>query len=220
VKRLSFSLLWLLGVIALIAIACASLRSASEIWASAAFTATLGVLLLSVVGLIFRHRASRAFWGGFALMGWSYLFLVFGPWCRENAGPQLLTTKLLEYVHPKLQRSAPPSLAVTLGVPAVGSNGWTAGGARLPANTATISNADFDGDGMPDLVVTGGAPAPMWTTSTVTFSPTVTLASSPQHFMQVGHSLWALLLASAGGLLARYFYEKRTRPKQDEGAGS
>ena len=32
-----------------------------------------------------------------------------------------------------------------------------------------------------------------------------------QSFSQVGHSLWTLILAYLGGLLARYFYSTRTR---------
>jgi hypothetical protein len=218
-RRLRFSLLWLLGLIALIAVACAALRSASEIWGSATFSVMLAVLLFSLVGLIFRQRSARAFWGGFALIGWSYAALVFGPWCRDNVRDQLLTTKLLEFGHSKLL-SAAPAFAVTSVTPTFVTNGWTAAGAGLPASTgavSTITNADMDGDGVPDVSISGSTPAPVWTFSGTTIVPA---AIPPRwYFMQVGHALLALLLASAGGLLARSLYEKRARPKQDADAG-
>lgn len=200
-KRLRFSLLWLLGVVALIAVACAALRSASEIWGSAAFTLTVGALFAALLGLIFRQRASRAFWGGFALLGWGYLLLVFGPWFKDNVSHQLLTTKLLDYLHPKLQRSANAPVTYSAFTPTmttVPRTGWSQSGATWSANTGAA--------------VVGG--------NTTTFTVRAIATPVPQHFMQVGHSLWALLLASAGGLLARYFYDKRARPKQEEGAGT
>ena len=227
-KRLRFSLLGLLGVIALIAVACAALRSASEIWGSAAFTLTVAALFVALVGVIFRQRASRAFWGGFALLGWGYLLLVFGPWFKDNVSQQLLTTKLLDYLQPKLQRSTTTPAVFSTPVTAAGVNGWTASGIPAsgipwPANTGAgvaPANTDLDGDGIPDVYVTRTAPAPTWTSPTTFTTMAAITLPSPQHFMQVGHSLWALLIASAGGLLARYFYDRRARPKQEEGAGT
>ena len=86
-SRLQFSLVWLLGLVVAVAFACAALRSESAVWASLAFSLCLGVLFVGLLGVLFGTGERRAFWAGFAVFGWGYLFLVFGPWFSGSFGP-------------------------------------------------------------------------------------------------------------------------------------
>ena len=104
--RFTFSLRILSGMVLCAAFACAALRQPSNLWASLAFTVTIGVLVLGVVGILLRRGADRAFWVGFALFGWSYLALVFAPWFDKHVGPRLVTTELFSYLHRKSNPTA------------------------------------------------------------------------------------------------------------------
>jgi hypothetical protein len=137
--RVRFSLAALLTAVLAIGVACAALRYASELWASAAFSRALVLLLGAVLGALFRRSASRAFWVGFALFGWAYLLLVFGPWFNSSVKPRLVTTRLITYLHQKLP---PAGTAAKLVSVALGR------GAGV---------VDLDGDGLPDLYVDNGS---------------------------------------------------------------
>ncbi len=74
------------------------------------------------------------------------------------------------------------------------------------------------GDGDNDLYVANG-PLNATPLRTTTISAGTTASPPPIFFNQVGHSLWAVLWAVAGGFGARYFHNSRTRPKQPGAAG-
>ena len=78
--RLRFSLTSLLIGVLAVAFACAAVRSASELWAGAAFTVCLSLLLFSVLAVLLLRDSIRSFWIGFSLFGLAYVLLVFGPW--------------------------------------------------------------------------------------------------------------------------------------------
>ena len=80
----------LMAAILLVALATSALRSASPLWASTIFTMTLGVLATAVLGACFAGRRRRPFSVGFALLGWGYMTLAFGPWF-DQAASALLT---------------------------------------------------------------------------------------------------------------------------------
>ena len=237
-----FSLASLMGAVLVTAVACASLRFASELWGSALLTVTIGMLLVGVLGMVLRRGAARAFWFGFTLFGSAYLILVFAPWFYSNVRPQLLTSKLLSYLH---QKTLPPAaIAGSMGdVDADGDLDLYV--ANDPTANLVFSNAadpelrlvasrgkgvvtgDFDGDGYVDLFVTNltGAPNTLYrnlgngmfedvTTGAFVLHP----GPSWEHFEQVGHSLSALLVALLGGLLARYVFARRSLT--DDASGS
>ena len=70
-----FSILTLLGLVAFAAVGCAALLNANKTWASITFSASILILLTSVVAAIFSARARRAFWVGFAVFGCCYFLL-------------------------------------------------------------------------------------------------------------------------------------------------
>lgn len=102
------SIAGLMGAIVVIAVGTAALRSASPRWASAVFTLTLGVLATAVLGARYARRQRRPFWAGFALFGWGYATLAFGPWFSEHVGSKLLTTDAIEHVFQRVNPDMGP----------------------------------------------------------------------------------------------------------------
>ncbi len=173
---LRFTLRQLLAMAALIALALPALINASLWWATAWFTGALVMLAVSLLGILYRGRRRRAFWVGFALFGWGYMILLYGPFLGSHFGPRLATTKALAYLQPLVQKAP-------------------VGDSRM----SRVSPSDFALNSELYLawkteIEGNGFPLPRW-----------------DHFQQVGHSLFALLLASGGGLLARWFYSTRSQ---------
>jgi hypothetical protein len=109
-RRFRITLATLMAIVPFFAFAFAALKYADDLWASAAFTLAAVVLSLAVVGTLVRRGSGRAFWIGFAVPGWVYLALSFGPWFPSMAisPPPLLPTRLLAYVYPYLARPERP----------------------------------------------------------------------------------------------------------------
>jgi hypothetical protein len=142
-----FSLLTLLGAVLVVSIGFAALRGASEVWARIVVTGTIVALLTATLGAIYLPTASRAFCGGFALLGWAYMFLVFGPWL-EAIKPQLATTLALNRLQAAMAIEEVPQTSQTIATSMVWqvntgnlitvpgfNNGiyFTGGGAPVPA---------------------------------------------------------------------------------------
>ncbi len=100
-RSIRFSIAGLMGVVLIVAIGLAALRSASDIWAGVIFLATCSVLALSIVGVICRREAERAWWLGFAIFGWGYMALAFWPSDVPRL-PRLPTMALLQWLSAKL----------------------------------------------------------------------------------------------------------------------
>lgn len=74
-----FSLCWLFGIVAFAAIGCASLIYASWFF-SQLLGAALGVFLIfAALGGVYSRGADKAFWGGCAIAGCSYLAGMYLP---------------------------------------------------------------------------------------------------------------------------------------------
>jgi hypothetical protein len=72
-----FSIRQLLATTAFIAVGCCALLNASAWVASALFCGVTLILSAAVLFAIYREAERRAFWIGFAVLGWTYLFLCF-----------------------------------------------------------------------------------------------------------------------------------------------
>ena len=90
-RRARVSIAMLLVYVALIAVGLAALRVSSRLWANVGFSLAVTLLVAAVAGLIYRRGPRRAFWVGFALFGWPYLLMAFGP-SPFNAWRDLLVT--------------------------------------------------------------------------------------------------------------------------------
>jgi hypothetical protein len=89
----------LMGLVLVVAVGTAALRSPSALWVSIVLTIALGMLLAAVFGIVYRRGAARAYWAGFAVFGGSYLLVSYGPWLDTTVTPHLLTTRALAELH-------------------------------------------------------------------------------------------------------------------------
>lgn len=97
--RFRVSLAGISGVFLVAGIVAAALRAPSERWASGAFSLAVLVLAAATLGACCAQGERRGYWGGFAILGWGYMFLCFGPWCDSKVAPLLFTKTLGEYAH-------------------------------------------------------------------------------------------------------------------------
>lgn len=109
--RLRMSMAGMLGVVMYAALILAALRSGSDGWFRATYTATAAALLVAVV--VGRSRGS--FWAGFGLVGLAYFALGFGPWIAAPAGAEgrglnqnLVTSSLIEVASDAILARDPP----------------------------------------------------------------------------------------------------------------
>jgi len=96
---LRFSLKSLLGAVTFVALALASLLQPWRSWCpSLVLTGLLSLLLLSIPCSIFARERTRAFYVGFAIVGWGYFLLAFVPWIEMTVGRQLLANPIAESI--------------------------------------------------------------------------------------------------------------------------
>jgi hypothetical protein len=203
VPRVRFSLRGLLAAVAFVAVACAGLRYANVWWASSLFTLTLVVLIVAILGVACSKGPRRMAWLGCALFGWTYFLLVFGPWSSEHLAPRLVTTQGLVYLGSKLQ----PNQYAWVDV------GFNTAGSRLvlSGNPTTIWDSGTGG-----RININTSNAPVYSTWVDVVNGTTLGSQQPATpFQQVGQSLWTLLAAALGALLAAWF----ARPREEAGKG-
>jgi hypothetical protein len=104
--RFRFSMRNLLLAVLVLSLALAVLQWDSEIIASIAFTAFLGLLALGVTGAFCRRGAARAFWIGFAVFGWFYAEAAFPAVGGSSSSPG---TWLLGFAARAYEPRRPPS---------------------------------------------------------------------------------------------------------------
>jgi hypothetical protein len=106
------SIAGLMGIVGVVALGMAAMRSATVLWTAAASTITLALLLTAVVGAIWLRGPDRAYWSGFATFGWAYLLLVNWEWIGGQFGHDLTSgfLDIAEWAVPKkiVPVSAPP----------------------------------------------------------------------------------------------------------------
>jgi len=195
----------LLGLVTLLTVACAALATSTPLVASAVHTLNLAVLSLAVVGAICRRGQARVFWLALAVVGWVYYFAAVG-WPAppemtaqpnpvyynnfnsgpgQDARPELLTSKLLDYLE-SLRTARLP-----IGAHVVAQ--WMGGGYWPGKITDENDNAY--------LVTWDDGSSPTWDTPTQ-------IASSSTPFHQVGHAVFGLLIALlAGWLMSCLFHD-------------
>jgi hypothetical protein len=197
-----FSIARLLAVIALCGVGFAALRSPSQMWASALFAVSLGSLPVALLNAIYSRERRRAFWTGFLVIGGSYFVATQGPWFKDEFGPRMVTTAVLDilYVQVAPAPTPPASPASTLLAQAAALNQTNANAVYRQAEVLAISLA-------------GPTPKTAWAawsepdrTSGVGLQVGNLALASPETFRRVGHAFLTLLLAALGGLYARGRY--------------
>jgi hypothetical protein len=182
-RTFRFTIAGLLGVITVHGIGLAALREASEFWDSGLFTLTLGVLLVSVLLAVHRREYRRAFWAGFALFGWGYVALSLVP----SAEPRLVTTRALAYLDAQVPGQA---LGFTIRLTESGSG----------SSINQVVGLAFSPDGR-RIAGSSQGRVGLWDAATGRLLGTI--PGTTEDFVRIGHSLFALLAASVGGLVSR-----------------
>jgi hypothetical protein len=185
-----FSIGLLLAVIALCGIGFAALRSPSQMWASALFAVALGSLPVALLNAFYARERQRAFWVGFFIIGGTYFASTQGPWVRDEFGPRLVTTAVLDLLYVQV---APPPIG--------------AGGTLF--SRATTTAVLYESAFKEYVTLFGSPPRTQWAEWTEPDRATgvglqvskITLVS-PETFRSIGHSLFTLVLAALGGLYA------------------
>ena len=110
--RHRFTIAGLLVSILFFAIVFAGLRSGSNDWCKLIYSFTFVTLVYAAIAA--RYRG--AFWYGFAVAGWAYFIVAFGPWIgvqpvSEPVNRSLITSFVHEVVVAELARRDPPPFA-------------------------------------------------------------------------------------------------------------
>jgi hypothetical protein len=171
---LRFSIASLLGIVLFVAIGAAALREATDGWDSGLFAITILVLLVGVLLAAWRPADRRPFWVGFTLFGLVYLVASLIP----TVEARLPTTKGLAYLDSKVPgRSLDAAVRLAWKVDSSGT--------KFTVRNLAVSPEHRGGTVRLWKLAVGG---PNGTTV---------------NFLQIGHSLLALVMAFAGGHLAR-----------------
>jgi hypothetical protein len=182
------SIAWSMVVIFVIALSFAGLRNADQFWTGILLFLTLTILACSACGLAYRREASRAGWFGFAVFGWGYFVLTFGPYSATEVRSMLPTTQALAYLHARL-RPGGFALLTTVYPPPEGTG------------IAKVVFTDIQPAG--GLVTAPGPSAPGAYSFVERYA---TVGDNFEHFLRVGHCLFTLLVGSVGAMIARQFY--------------
>jgi hypothetical protein len=192
-----FSIAWSMVAISVIALGIVGLRDANELWTGALLSLTLAILACSACGIAYGREAKRAGWFGFAVFGWGYFLLTFGPYSASDVRSMLPTTQALAYLHARL-RPGGFSLLTTVYPPPGGSG------------IAKAVFTDVQPASVPAMV--SAPPAP----GSYTFVERLaTVGDNFDHFLRVGHCLFTLIAGSFGALIALRFYRGAAPPQRD-----
>jgi hypothetical protein len=182
---LRYSLAGLLIAIVVVSVGCAAITHPTPLWSQIVFTAVVVMLLAATTAAIV--GGPRPFAAGFAVFGWGYLLLASGPW-SVTVRPHLLTETALARLEPLVvDPGAVYMTGAGLGGPMSGFGGGWGG------------------------VLTGGST--VWLTPTQPYNSVAYFPPNPYGYpvsegnpwlRQIGHTLWAILFAAAGGALARF----------------
>ncbi len=96
ISRMRFTVRQMMVSVIVVSVGLAALLSGSESIAGAVLLLTLGMLAISVLGMVYRREEGPRFWIGFALLGWGYMSLVLGHWWFGDPDrPELVTSSVL-----------------------------------------------------------------------------------------------------------------------------
>jgi hypothetical protein len=164
-----YTLPTLAAVVTGIAIACAALLKANAWIASTAWTLLFLLLSWATVAAILAAPRRRGFWAGFAVVGWLYLVVGIGPFSAYHQG-NLLTTASLHWAGQHLPQADEVLILSEQDL------------------DISLSYADLVQQFITARPAAGGGNGGVISTS-----------EPARFFIQVGQTLWTLLLALLGG---------------------
>lgn len=210
------SIAGLMLVVASVGLGVAALSRPSRLWGAILFSSATAILLGAVLAAVLGKGRRRAFWAGFAIFGWGYLGLQYGPWFETQVGPHTLPTALLDMLYPIVAPAPPngsttPATFVTFFQSQPGS-ATVQGSAMLQGSITPVPAMPGGpgGPGTPGFISWAAVPAQnawaAWTELDVRQPGQATM--TPASFYRIGHSLLSLLAAVVGGLIALRIAER------------
>jgi hypothetical protein len=198
----------LMALVLLTGVGLAGLTRPSQLAAAFFFSAATVILTGAIVGALYARGSARAFWGGFAIGGWTYLIFQYAPPLDTQVGPYTLPEAVLDILY---DATAPPQPVPTAPAQYTGMMMPS-----MPPGTTT-----------PFILAAAPAspvPTPSQTAweawSEIDRGRVWTGTRAPSSFFRIGHSLLCLLAALGAGLLARWWSKDRTRCPRDRGETS
>jgi hypothetical protein len=213
--RMRFSIAGLVIYVALFAVGFAAIRNPSSLWASTLFSVTLSTLSLAVLAAVYRRARRRAFWVGFAFCGWLYLIMTLGPGLDSLVGNHLLSTAILEMIYHRLAPVPPAAVGAIGALGTASTRSATTLGRLTLIDARIVRTGGFGGPPAPSIP----PPNPWEAWTAVDRDPGdlpihvsgVVFLVSPEPYHRIGHSLMCLLVALAGGAVARLLHATRDR---------
>lgn len=105
-SRMNRVIVCVMALSGFLGIATAALRFSSGLIGGVVCLFSLGLLMLSVAGVVYRRDARRAYCLGFALFGWGYIALAHQSWSQDEEVTDqwgLITTTVLDSIQPRLE---------------------------------------------------------------------------------------------------------------------
>jgi hypothetical protein len=206
---LKFSLGMLFFIVTVAGLGCAALANPIMLWAEVMVAVTILFLLAGLVAALVGHRRSRVFAIGFAVVGWVYFVLAL----TEIGLPdeRLVTTRFVTWIY-KIRMDARPGVSSPnpYGGPIAAEDPF--GTPPELEDLFTDPPAAEDPFGDPPAEPSGsgyGYPPNPFGSPPATTDPYGSMQWSayraPSAMKDIGHSLWALVLACFGGMLAQFF---------------
>lgn len=227
-----FSIRGLLVAIAVVALGTVALLNANPWWETFAWGAGLVLLACSILLVVYRREEQRAYWLGFSIFGGLYLALLMFISAIEwrtsiyGGGAEPFTTLGTTRVSQLVYETVLPISRRAEFVPMQYSEGTqdpvaVYGYAIAPASSATMapSTSPQRGSQPPGNVnspLAVSLPPPTAVGTIMTSPPQIPNADYIPigTFVSIGHSLWLLFIAAAGGKVCQIIY--RTRPASQE----
>lgn len=190
----------LLILVGFLALGFGALKNPSILWACSVFMLANCALVVATIGSLVRRGRSRGFWTGFAVAGWTYWLLSFGPWFSTTAltPPPLITTRWLSLLYPPLNRL----------------ENFTTPEMDTPGEVNALTGGDR---GREDP--RGGL---VWGVSLVKQPDGSSLRTymMPLRYSQIGHALFVMLSGLAGGMVGLIFVARNEADARSAGSAT
>lgn len=183
-----FSLATFLITVTLVSLVIAGLRFPNDYWMRVIGTTTLAVLALTTISAVVSQRSSRWFWIGFSMVGWGYLALGF--FGNHYARDTLLTHSALRHLDRTLGTSKPFLAPNGEEIVRDDDTVWV-----RSERTERLSVKEAKQQGY------------------IRYAYTDRSRPRPQHFYDIGHYAWALLLGAIGGTFSLWVYRKEAKTR-------
>ena len=179
----------LMGLVVFLALGLAAVKYPTPLRASLLLNATLGILIVALIGAVCAKGRNRVSCAGFAIAGWAYLCLIAGPGFEAIIAEPHAIASVVDWIYHD-QSYAPK---------AVGERVWQQFNTWDSAPEGRVVAIDRDFSEIRYIVKRPDLQRPQ------SFASSALRSISREGFRALCHSLIALVMAAFGGILARLF---------------